>query len=379
MILTQEVLRLCDWIPHAVVPRKRNLITLMLDENELRKMREELSTEDVRRNFTAMLKGCKEVGMAMFVEEFSEIDNIARHLAQFQTTEQGLFNIHHEIIIHPRAYQQMLRCDRIQLVKVAEKIHVQGEIVKNDEKVVNKLRAAYRLVFNRRQSIYYRKLCITFGVDKIEQTEIAGIKIFDGIKPFEVIRLHQVFAGTCQNYNEHCVKFGREFAAKQGCKDVTEYCAAIEYAIICLNKVVKQKRRDDSSRNKQKTEVYRKAALDELLTPGNENFVEFEAEFKDLQQQCTDYNDEVMPNLMFANAMAAAYHYKKHKKSDENLRQYLERAISITSGQTASEMKCMWTQEGSTIVRQYICPDKTFAVRIDKPNHTSVIATMFVR
>ena len=331
--------------------------------------------------FYLMRQACKDVGKLKLIEECG-VDGSLRH---FTKTAEGELNIHGKIIIHPKAYLQLPADYRRRLVEVCEKSEYQ-DIAKHTE--VKTICRVYRVTFVGARALYRNRIHDAFKglgpIEIIEQVEVGGRKIFVGIKPFEIDRLYDVFKQSCKEDNK-LIAFGHRFADRIGCENITEYCAAAQYALRCLNNEVAARRENDKREHKPilSTKEYYGKVSRELLADQNQDFGKFVEKFRELQRNYNEFRpNNAACNLKFANSMAAANHYDKHKDDfpgrQLTLEDYFNLAVNMTSGQVADcRVECQWTQDGTSLRREFVSKTHdAFAIVIDRPDGTSVIATL---
>jgi len=204
------------------------------------------------------------------------------------------------------------------------------------------------------------------------------------MKPFEIDGLHRVFKESCKNKEVFYTKFPHKFANHIGCTNITEYCAATEYAARCLKDEVAT-RRENGKKDKSK-HYYYETVSQELLTDQNQDFMNFVENFRQLQTMYDTFQQNTTTrNPKFANSMAAANHYDKHKndfrrspRRSLTVEEYFNLAVDLTSGQVADcRVECQWTQDGTSLRREFVSEThNAFAVVFDRPDGTSVIATL---
>jgi len=337
----------------------------LFDDKTLDRISARLETQNEREIFTKMRQAYKDVGKARFIEEFC-VDGSLRH---FTFTAEGELNIHGKIIIHSKAFLQLPVQYRRLLVELCEKLE-NGEIAHENNMEIKMIRQVCRITFERDRERYFRRICEALNVENIEQVEVGSRRIFEGIKPFEIDRLYNVFTESCNNKND-LIAFGRQIAEGVGCTNITEYCAATEYAIRNLHNEVAARRENANQLN-----------LQNLLA--DQNFMNSVVQqFIQLQETCNLFRpNNAACNLKFANSMAAANHYDKHKNDfpgrQLTLEEYFNLAVDLTSGQVDDcRVECQWTQDGTTLRREFVSEaHDAFAVVIDRPDGTPVIATL---
>jgi len=354
---------------------------------ELKRKREGLTT-DAQAVFDAMEMGYEEVGLSTFTEEVYQNQNMGEdedreYFKHFEVSLQHRHQlmIHKQIILHATAYLEMSQSNRRQLIELCETLQNDSTI---DQQQISKMKrdiaknVGKYLVFEKDREKHHNEVCYILGTQDIKEFAVGERKIFKHIMPHEVDRLCKVFMDNHGKVT-HVFQFGHEFAVLQKCKDVTEYCAAFEYAVRCMLREVEKRRQNDKHtlKNTESRAHYIEAACENFME--TENMEGLSNTFKDLQKRCKDLQHP------FANPMAAANHYDKHKNFPTfkqsghlDVDQYFDWAKRLTSGKVdGSTTVCRWTQDGSSL--QCTFTSKTyeaFAVRYDKRNGSSVIATM---
>jgi len=354
----------------------------MICDQTLDRIHAQLQTQNEREIFSLMQQACEDVGKARLIEEFC-VNESLRH---FTITPESELNIRDEIIIHPKAYLQLPVQYRRLLVKLCEKLR-NLDVSYETCKEVEMFRQVYCITFERdraqRRNRIHEVMNMIERQQIIEQVEVGGRKIFEGIKPFEIDRLCKVFRESCKNDNR-LIAFGHRFANQIRCTNITEYCAAVEYAVRRLKEKVAEQREIVRQQNLRNDEQHITTDYHTLLA--DENFMNsVEEQFKQLQERCNSFRPNNVPvacNLQFANSKAAANHYDKHKNDfpgrQLTLEEYCNLAVDLTSGQVDDCLeKCQLTQDGTSLRREFVSETRNaFAIVIDRPDGTSVIATL---
>ncbi|CAF0733375.1 unnamed protein product [Brachionus calyciflorus] len=290
-------------------------------------MRNKLQDEASRKNFDNTLRNTKKQsgrmhGSADFIRAVKHIDNKSEFFqalvidgnVKAKFNREGLVNINKELIIHPRAFMQINETQRAEiLMHSTDLLNKKITLVEFNAKMAQIVKIN-RIAFENKRSTAYAKISKAFNNPNLKNVDINGKKIFENMKPHEIDRLDNVFENTGKKYNQKFLDVGIEFAKRAQCQNVSEFCAAFEYAIRQMEAEIKSSRNlnpyPSRPENVSAAEFYLKQTYDEFMNNNNNKFIELKNSFDLLQELCKQANNDGSPN--FGNTMAAANHYDKH-------------------------------------------------------------------
>jgi Domain of unknown function (DUF4781) len=319
-------------------------------------------------------------GNREFIRDLKQIKNVNDFFKAFQLTPGNQLNVNNELVLDGKAFLQMKEKERGFILEQTKKLR-EGKInIQEFNRNVEGIRKDYRITFERGRQLALERLNETFG-GNVKEFEVNGKKIFENIKPHEIDRMSDVMRNAGKNYDTDRIKVAKVMAEKMGCKNVTEYAAATEYALRQIdNKATELKNNPNivKPKNMKDKVFFFQEAANEVL---NNKAVQdgMIAEFRKLQVRCDAANQGP---IRFGNSMAAANHYDKHPhfpQIDPCNPVSPERYFAIATEMCSEPMNNpVWTQDGQSLMCKYVSEKYgALAVRFDNlPNGTSVIATL---
>jgi hypothetical protein len=362
-------------------------------------LRNNLKDETSKKNFDNALRNTKKQsgrmhGSADFIRAVKHIDNKQDFFqalgvdgtVKAKFNREGLVNINNELIIHPKAFMQINETQRTEILKHSTDLLNKKISAETFNQKVENIARENRIAFEYQRKIAYGKLSKAFNESKLENVNINGNKIFSNIKPHEIDRLDSVLKNAGKGYDERCLDVGIEFAKTVKCKNVTEFCAALEYVIRQMDAEVKACKDSNPNPNRgpniKAADFYFEQVYNEFIDPNNGRLAELKANFEQLQNQCGQANARGIPR--FGNLMAAANHYDKHKlfptidpNNPLSVDEYFIIAREVTSRPITPENSRI-TQNGASVCITFTDPAiGAVAVRYDNlADRKSVIATL---